>query len=313
VQFVDYYKVLGVERNASADEIQKAFRKLARQYHPDVNKSKEAEEQFKEINEAYEVLKDSEKRKRYDALGANWKQGQEFRPPPGWEQQFGGFQFNFGGGGQQQQHTFSGFSDFFDAIFGGHGAFAHGGFDGGQQFADRFETQPPTRTAELEISVEEAIRGATRTLEVMEPPGNNKRTLRVTIPPGSTEGTKIRLAGQGSSGDLVLKIKIAPHPRYSINGRTLVVKLPLAPWEAALGTKVDLALPDGGIKLTVPSGVQSGSRLRVRGRGLADKQGRRGDALAEVVVMVPTALSAAEREMFEKLSAVSNFNPRQAA
>ncbi len=316
MKFKDYYEVLGVPRTASAEEIQKAYRKLARKFHPDVNKTKEAEDRFKEINEANEVLSDPEKRKKYDVLGANWKAGQEFRPPPGWE---GGANFDFNGNGDV-----NGFSDFFEAFFGGGspfggagGPFGGGAFGGAGPFAGGGQRGRTPRgaaavEAEYEISIEDAVRGTTRTLQLQDQTGK-VRSISVTVPPGTTEGTKLKLAGKKGEGDVFLKVKFASHPRYSVSGHDLVVRLPVTPWEAALGAKIDLVLPDGNIKLSVPAGSQSGGKLRVRGRGLPKKGGERGDALAEIKVLVPTSLSPTEREMFEKLASVSRFNPRTAA
>lgn len=317
MQFKDYYQTLGVARKASAEEIQKAYRKLARKFHPDINKSKEAEDRFKEINEANEVLSDPEKRKRYDALGANWKAGQDFRPPPGWEANGGGFQFNFGEGGG----GFTGFSDFFDAIFGntgsrgaGSGAFSGAGFGsagpfGGATSAGFARAARQPREARLTISFEDAFQGATKSIQVHDPTGH-QRTLQVKIPIGTSDGATIRLPGKKGEGDLYLKIALAEHPRYAASGSDLVVKLPITPWEAALGAKVELALPDGTIKLSVPPGAQSGAKLRVRGRGFTRAKGVRGDALAELKIVVPASLSAEERKGFEDLAALSHFNPR---
>lgn len=313
MKFRDYYEVLGVARNASAEEIQKAYRKLARKYHPDLNKTKEAESLFKEINEANEVLSDPEKRKRYDALGANWKAGQDFQPPPGWEQGAGGgYGFNFGEGGAD----LGGFSDFFEAMFGGGfgGATGFGtrGGMGGAGGARSFTRQPQAQEAQLEITVDDAINGGTKAIQLRDPTGRT-RSLNVKIPAGTAEGSTIRLSGQSGEPDLFLRIKIAPHPRYSLSGNDLIVKLPISPWEAALGGKVDLVLPDGTIKLTIPPGAQSGSKLRIRGRGFGASKGERGDALAELKIVVPTSLSSNEKEMFQKLAETSRFNPRTAA
>jgi curved DNA-binding protein len=308
VKFRDYYEVLGVTRSASADEIQKAYRKLARKYHPDLNKTKEAEDRFKEINEANEVLSDPEKRKKYDTLGANWKAGQEFRPPPGWEQASG---FDFNGGGV------NGFSDFFEAFFGGGGSpfggaggfGAQGGFGGA---GPRMRRGPEPLEAEFEISIEDAVNGATKQIQLRDESGKT-RALTVKIPAGTTDGTKMKLAGKKGEGDVYLKVRLASHSRYSVVDHNLIVRLPVTPWEAALGAKVDLQLPDGSIKLSVPPGSQSGGKLRVRGRGLPKRGGDRGDVLAELRVVVPTKLSDSEREIFEKLASVSGFNPRSAA
>jgi curved DNA-binding protein len=312
VKFRDYYDVLGVPRSASGDEIQKAYRKLARKFHPDINKTKEAEDKFKEINEANEVLSDPSKRKKYDTLGANWRAGQEFQPPPGWNG--GGFDF----GGAHGAHGMNGFSDFFEAFFGGGGAapfgaaggFGGGAFGGGR--GQRMQRGNPPLEAEIEISIEDAVIGAKKQINLQDQTGK-VCSLTLTIPPGTAEGTKMKLSGKRGESDLLLKVRFAAHPRYSVVDHDLVVRLPLAPWEAALGSKVDLALPDGTIKLNVPAGAQSGSKLRVRGRGLPKKGGERGDALADIRVVVPTKLSDSEREIFEKLATVSRFNPRSAA
>jgi curved DNA-binding protein len=308
VKFRDYYEVLGVSRTASNDDIQKAYRKLARKYHPDINKTKEAEDRFKEINEANEVLSDPTKRKKYDTLGANWKAGQEFRPPPGWEGQgMGGFDFNGNG--------MNGFSDFFEAFFGGAGGSPFGGAGGpfgGAGRATRAPRGPQPVEAEFEISIEDAVKGATRQIQLRDASGK-VRSITVTIPAGTSEGSVLKLAGKKGESDVFLKVRLGAHPRYSVVDRDLVVKLPVAPWEAALGAKVDLVLPDGSIKLSVPAGSQSGGKLRVRGRGLPKKGGDRGDVLAEIRVVVPTTLSESEREVFEKLASVSRFNPRSAA
>lgn len=308
MKFKDYYEVLGLQRNASQEEIQKAYRRLARKFHPDINKTKEAEDRFKEINEANEVLSDADKRKRYDALGANWKAGQDFQPPPGWESNGGSYQFNFGGGGAD----FGGFSDFFDAIFGGSGfgstgAFGAGMGEGGRPFGRRAQ---PAAEAELTITIEDSLSGATKSVQVRDAQGAT-RSLQVKIPAGTPDGGTIRLAGKKGEPDLYLRIKLASHQRYSFSGNDLVVKLPVTPWEAALGAKVDLALPDGTVKLSLPQGSQSGAKLRIRGRGFTGTKGERGDVLAEVRICVPTALSAAERESFEKLAQMSQFNPRR--
>jgi len=321
VKFRDYYEVLGLDRKASQDEIQKAYRALARKYHPDINKEKGAEDRFKEINEANEVLGDPDKRKRYDALGANWKAGQDFQPPPGWDADGGSFRFNFAEG----QGNFGGFSDFFDAMFGGaafKGAgfggtgFGGAGFGGASQFRAgggsggpfAARKQAPTE-AELEISIEESLRGATKSIQLRDGDGRT-RNLQVKIPAATPDGGTIRLAGKKGESDLYLRIKLAQHARFSFSGSDLLVKLPVSPWEAALGAKVEVELPDGSIKVTIPSGSQSGTKLRVRGRGFSTSRGERGDAFVEVKIVVPATLSSVEREGFEKLAQLSQFNPR---
>ncbi len=341
VSYQDYYQTLGIARDASAAQVKKAFRKLAAKYHPDVNKAKDAEDKFKQINEAYEVLSDPEKRKLYDQLGPNWKAGQEFKPPPDWEKQFGGgnvrFQhggFSFGSSGD--------FSDFFEMLFGkgfeGTQAFgggaesifgggAHGArkiFTGGRGFGQQRPAAGDTQEASLEISVHDAVNGARRriTLSSTEEgasgmPEQKVRSFDVTIPPGSMDGTIIRLAGQGGrgsqgapSGDLLLHIKVAPDNIYSLQGKDLNVRVPVSPWEAALGADVDVLLPQGSVRVKVPAGAQSGTKLRLKGKG-AGKDGAKGDAYVEIQVAVPRHLTGEEKEIYEKLRSISKFNPRQ--
>lgn len=323
MKFQDYYETLGVTREASAEEVQKAYRKLARKYHPDVNKSKGAEERFKEIGEAYEVLKDPEKRRRYDALGANWKAGQEFRPPPGFE----GGQFYSSGGGAGVD--LGGFSDFFETLFGqGRGAsydFSGGGFRSSpHDFGRMFEGGAGARSrvgasqeAEITIPLEDVYRGAKTEVTLQSPHG--VKTLAVRIPPGTTDGSTIRLQGQGApgrgdgpAGDLHLKVKIAAHPRYGLTGYDLETVVPVAPWEAVLGAKVDFETLDGRVKLTIPSGAQAGQRFRLKGKGLARTATERGDLYAVLQITVPRDPSVEERAMYQELARVSGFNPRGA-
>lgn len=335
VKFQDYYATLGVSREASQEEITKAYRKLARKFHPDVSKEPGAEEKFKEISEAYEVLKDPEKRKRYDTLGSQWHAGQEFTPPPGWN-----VHFDFGGGpsggfqGADFESAFgdSGFSDFFDLLFGRMGFGGGSGFEGfaggpraagGRRARSRAAPrQGASMESEIEVSLEEAMRGATRSirLEAQEPSGAavESRNYDVKIPPGVKDGSVIRLGGQGgagsgggASGDLLLRVRFAPHPLFHAEGYDLVATLALAPWEAALGAKVPLATLDGSsVTLTIPPGTQSGQKLRLRDRGLPKGGGKRGDLFAQVKIVVPKSMSDEERELFEKLSRVSKFDPR---
>ena len=321
VKYQDYYEILGVPRDATDEAISKAFRKLARKYHPDVNKDKGAEAKFKELSEAHEVLGDPEKRKRYDALGANWQAGQDFRPPPGFEGfNFGGMGAGGNGGFEAHFGGAGGFSDFFSAIFGGLGG-GGGGFDpfagGARGFSGmggggRQSSEP--QTIDLDITLEEAFHGATKLVSlVAQDPrgGRSEKKLKIKIPPGSADGSIVRLSGQGGGGgDLLLRLRLAKHPRYRMDGTDLVVDLPVAPWEAALGCKVNLALLDGTIKLSVPLGTQAGQRLRVRGKGMPLRSGGRGDVLAEIRIVMPPELTSAERDLLEKLSVVSKFNPR---
>ena len=331
IKYQDYYNVLGVERGASADVIQRAFRKLARKYHPDVSKEKDAEEKFKQINEAYAVLKDPEKRQRYDALGANWQMGQEFTPPPGWEN----IRFDFGPrtGGGARDFDFAGddgFSSFFSAIFGdAHGRgtqFRSGpGPQQGPFGGAAFARNGATHEADVTISLDDAYHGATRRMafDVVEPgpdgaPRRGRKTFQVKIPPGTTEGSTIRLAGQGGQGmgggkpgDLLLRVRVAKHPRFRIRERDLLMTLPIAPWEAALGAKVNVETLDGQVTLKVPAGSPSGRQLRLRGKGLPEKSGQgRGDLLVELSIAVPEKLSDEEKGLFEKLAEASRFDPR---
>ncbi len=333
IQYKDYYESLGVSRNASQDEIQRAYRQLARKYHPDVNKSKEAEAKFKEASEAYEVLKDPEKRKRYDALGANWKSGQAFTPPPGYEN----FRFEFGGsgaGGKGFHFSPDGFSDFFEAVFGNgrfgatgsrpnFGAAGSGARSRGGRFG--FDPRSPGSTggqnleAEITVSLHDAYHGATRQLSLQDPATGQTKTLEVKIPAGIVSGSKIRLKGQGttdetagSGGDLILRVHIGHHPRFEVHGRNLHVTVPITPWEAALGAKVPVPTLAGDVTLTVPPGASSGQKLRLRGKGLPhrDHPDRHGDLLVHLKMVVPKDLSDEERELFERLAEKSGFNPR---
>ncbi|MFP4379247.1 MAG: DnaJ C-terminal domain-containing protein [Candidatus Sumerlaeia bacterium] len=330
VKFQDYYELLGVDRSASNEEIQKAFRKQARKYHPDINKTPEAEEKFKQINEAYEVLRDPEKRKRYDQLGQNYHAGQEFTPPPGWEN----VNVNFGGGrpggGPNVKFTsgdFGGFSDFFQSIFGdmmggGFGG-AQTGATGGRQSNAWRAARGQDHEATIQVSLHEAAHGAKKriSLERVSPAGNGGMkpevsSYDVTIPKGVTDGSTIRLAGQGSpgmnggeAGDLYLKVKLQPDPRFEIQGHNLHTQVKLAPWEAALGGEVRVPTLDGSVTMKVPAGTQSGQTLRLREKGLPKRKGSPGDIMVKLQIATPKNLSDKERELFEELAKVSNFKP----
>jgi DnaJ-class molecular chaperone len=332
VKFQDYYEVLGVPRTASEDEIRKAFRKLARKYHPDVNPGdKSAEEKFKQINEANEVLSDSEKRKRYDQLGQNWKAGADFTPPPGWEGmrvEYGDLGDLFGSG-----RGSSGFSDFFESLFGGRRSSRAGA---------GFRMRGQDIEAEVALPIEAAHRGMTRSLTLQatetcpDCAGTGRKenkmcptcrgaglvsrpkSLEVNIPAGVREGSVIRLAGQGDPGtdggppgDLFLHVRLQPHPLFRIQGDDIQIELPVAPWEAALGGKANVPTIDGPVEMTIPAGAQGGLRLRLRGQGLNRRGGGRGDEYVKLKIVIPPKLTDAEKDLFQKLAAQSRFNARE--
>ncbi|MGH9822942.1 MAG: DnaJ C-terminal domain-containing protein, partial [Blastocatellia bacterium] len=332
VKFRDYYDVLGVKRDASQDEIKRSYRKLARKYHPDVNPGDtSAEEKFKGLNEAYEVLSDPEKRERYDQLGENWKAGAEFTPPQGWQGStvhYGDFSDIFKSGDRQ-----TGFSDFFETLFGGARAAT-----GGRGFATRGQDVE----AEIELSLEDVDQGATRTItlsatETCPDCGGTgvrqgkvcptchgagavlrPRTLDVNVPTGLRDGSTVRLSAQGQPGshggppgDLFLHVKMLPHPLFTVVGDDdIQIELPVAPWEPALGAKVSVPTLDDPVEMTIPAGAQGGQRLRLRGQGLHKRRGGRGDEYVKLKIVVPLHLNPKERELMEKLASESSFNPR---
>ncbi len=307
MDFKDYYSTLGVSKTASEKEIKQAFRKLARKHHPDLNSGdKVAEAKFKEINEAYEVLGDPEKRAKYDALGENWKGGQDFTPPPG---------AGAPGNGWRPAETaewqdLGGFSDFFASIFGR----APGGRAPGRAREGRGGFGIPFPGADLEsemrVSLEDLLRGGRRRFAL------GGRSLEVEVPLGSRDGTVLRLAGQGEKGegggppgDLFLRLRLVPHPRYRVSGDDLEMDLPIAPWQAVLGDEVALDTPDGPVTLRVPAGTSSERRLRLRGRGLPRRDGGRGDLHAVTRIVVPERPTPAERAAYE---ALKRGSPRRA-
>lgn len=321
VQYKDYYQSLGVPRTASDAEIKKAFRKLARQYHPDVAKDKKrAEEKFKEINEAYEVLGDAPKRKKYDELGANWKSGSEFRTPPGWGSAGGGRAPHgaggTGAGGQDFEFEFggTGFSDFFEQMFGARGARRAGGSGRQPQFADEeFAGRGHDIEGDIMVTLEEATRGSVRTVRVTHNDGRGTRTEshQVKIPPGVTEGQKLRVAGRGEAGgDLYLRVRLAKHPDFEVDDHNLIYEAELAPWEAVLGAEISVPTLGGRVNIKIPPGTQSGQKLRVRGRGLPQRNGGNGDLIVVARVEVPAKVTEAERKLWEQLARESKFNPR---
>jgi curved DNA-binding protein len=299
VEYKDYYKILGVDRKASHADIAKAFKKLARKYHPDLNPGdKKAEENFKELNEAYEVLKDEEKRRLYDQLGPNWQHGQQFQGGASSEN----FQFNFGGSGFSSGS--GGFSDFFETLFGGRS----GGF-GPDPFGGFSARQARGRDAEAEcaISLEDALKGGSRQISLKTPDG--PKTLNVTIPAGVREGARLRLAGQGSAsmggnnqpGDLYLRIVFSPHPLFRLEGDNIVYELSLLPWQAVLGAKMRVPTLEGEVELSVPAGTGSGRRMRLKGKGLG-QAGKRGDEFVSISIRSPEKLTPRQRELWEALA-----------
>lgn len=320
VRYQDYYEILGLSRSAGQDEIKKAYRKFARRYHPDVNKDRGSEEKFKQIAEAYEVLGDPDKRRKYDSLGSNWQMGQEFSPPP--RNDHGRVHYEFSGSDSGPFADASGFSDFFEAIFsglGGQASFDRGGASG------RIRRKGPDHEAEITISLEEAYNGARKAVSLqtseIDPQGRVRRGVKdynISIPRGVTEGSRIRLTGQGGTGpgtsqagDLYLHVHIAPHPSFTLQDRNLEVTLPVTPWEAALGAKVTLPTLEGRATLSIPAGTQGGQRIRLRGKGMpARGTMEAGDLIATIQVSIPTNLTSAEKKLFESMASVSRFNPR---
>lgn len=308
MQFKDYYQTLGVARDASADDLKKAFRKLARKYHPDVSKEPDAEQRMREVNEAYTVLSDPEKRAAYDQLGSGYQPGQDFRPPPDWD---AGFEFS---GHGFSPHEAADFSDFFAELFG------HMGGAGARRGG--FRTQGEDHHAKVLLDLEDAFSGATRqiTLRVPQVDAQGRvrtttRTLNVKIPRGVRAGQVIRLAGQGApgtagapAGDLLLEVQFKPHPRLRVDGRDLHLTLPVAPWEAALGGVVPVSLPQGSVKVRIPEGAQSGQQLRVRGHGIPGQPP--GDLLLELQVVLPPATTPTARQLYETMARDLAFDPR---
>ena len=310
VQFRDYYETLGVSKTANEDDIRSAFRKLARKYHPDVAKDKKtAEEKFKQINEAYEVLSDPEKRRKYDQLGENWNQPGGFQPPPQWGagQPGGGFHRGSGeNGGVEFEFGGTGFSDFFEAFFGGgRGRSAFGGFGQRETMAERGSDVE----ADIMVTLEEALHGSTRQVSLRRAGSKKTETYQVKIPRGVREGQRIRLAGQGEaserggkSGDLFLRVRLARHPDFSVEGSDLVHEVKIAPWQAVLGDQLIVPTLEGNARLKLPSGTQGGQRFRLRERGLPGVSGQRGDLYVVVQIALPKKLTEREREIWEQLA-----------
>ncbi len=313
MEFKDYYKIMGVKRDATQDEIKRAYRKLARKYHPDVSKEADAEERFKEVGEAYEVLKDPEKRAAYDQLGANWKAGQDFNPPPDWDQ---GFEFH--GGGFTGADA-AGFSDFFEELFGRAGYSQAGGQQTGYR---EYNMRGEDTHAKVFIDLEDAYKGASKTLTLkhseMGPDGRphlKERTLNVHIPKGVRQGQHLRLAGQGGAGmgkgqagDLYLEIEFNPHPFYRVEGKDVYLDLPVAPWEAALGAKVKVPTPTGPVDMKIPPESQAGKKMRLKGRGIPGKSP--GDLYVVLQIALPPANTEKAKQAYKDFAEAVPFNPR---
>jgi curved DNA-binding protein len=307
MEFKDYYEVMGVSRDATADDIKRAYRRLARKYHPDVSKEPEAEARFKEVGEAYEVLKDPEKRAAYDQLGSRWKEGQDFRPPPDWD-----FHFETG-------QDAGAFSDFFESLFGG----AHGArrAQGGRRSA--FRTRGFDRQASVGITLEEAFHGTNRTLSLDQVeqdatgrPTRKTRQLNVKIPAGVTAGQQIRLAGQGEpgmgggpAGDLFLRVELRPHRLFRVHGKDVSLELPVTPWEAALGETIRVPTLSGKVDLRIPKGSQSGRQLRLKGKGLPGDPP--GDQHVILKIVTPAAETEAQEALYRQMAEAMPMNPRQ--
>ena len=317
MQFKDYYETLGLERGASQDDIKKAYRRLARRYHPDVSDAPDAEARFKEVGEAYEVLKDPEKRAAYDEFGQDWKAGQDFRPPPGWD---AGFEFSGAGTGA------SGFSDFFETLYGEGraGGFSRGPDGFGRHGGQRAGLKGEDHHARVLIALEDAYTGGSRTITLRTPGiaddgrvGTKARSIRVSIPKGITAGKRIRLAGQGAPGgpgarpgDLFLEIEFEPHPIFAVEDSDVLLTLPVAPWEAALGATIEVPTLGGAVTLKVPAGSQSGQRLRLRGRGMPAQPA--GDQIVTLRIDTPPADSAEKEAFYERMRELMPWDPRAA-
>jgi len=298
MKYKDYYKILGVERGTSDEEIKKAYRKLARKYHPDVSKEQNAKEKFQEVSEAYETLRDKEKRAAYDSLGSGFRPGQDFRPPPDWFDRFGS--------GQAEDLRDVDLSDLFEQM----GIF--GRARGRRGFGRNVPIPGEDYELPVRISLEEAARGAERQIQV------DGQAITARIPKGASDGQRLRLRGKGGSGanggpsgDLYLQIVLEPHPLYRARGHDLEVELPIAPWEAALGAEVEVPTLDGRVTMKVPSGSKGGQKMRLSGKGLPKPGGGAGDLYAVLEIVLPATLTEGEKKLYEELRSVSKFDPRQ--
>jgi curved DNA-binding protein len=306
MKYKDYYKILGVERSAGEDDIKKAYRKLARKYHPDVSKEPDAKEKFQEVSEAYETLRDKEKRAAYDSLGSGFRPGQDFRPPPDWFDRFGG-ERGEDLGGVDLSELFESLGAFGRATGFGRGRAGRSGRRGPAMAFPGEDYEVP-----VHLTLEEAFRGTERTVQL-----DGGRTFTARIPPGATDGQRLRLRGKGGPGmnggppgDLYLQIHLEPHPLFRASGHDLDLEVPLAPWEAALGAQVEIPTMTGRVTMKVPAGSKAGQRLRLAGKGLPKPGGGAGDLYAHLTIEVPNPLTDAEKKLFEELPRVSKFNPR---
>jgi curved DNA-binding protein len=313
MDFKDYYAIMGVARDATQDEIKRAYRKLARKFHPDVSKAKDAEKRFKELGEAYEVLKDPEKRAAYDQLGKDYRDGQNFRPPPNWD---AGFEFEGGGFTDADQ---GGFSDFFETLFG-----RRGGFSTGPRQGHRAQGRGEDHHARIAIGLEDAFHGATIGVDLALPEydrngylQNRKRSIQVKVPKGVSAGKRIRLAGQGGAGynggmagDLYLEIELKPHRLFQVDGKDVVLTLPVSPWEAALGGKVKVPTLAGQVELTVPAGARTGQKLRLKGRGLGPAGKPAGDQIVVLKIVLPAADTDERKAFYRNMAEKMPFDPR---
>lgn len=329
MEYKDYYQIMGVERNATQDEIKRVYRKLARKYHPDVSKEKNAEKHFKEVGEAYEVLKDPEKRTAYDQLGANWKSGQDFNAPPDWD---AGFEFD--GGGFTEQYSSGGFegadaySDFFESLFG-HGfqqSAGHGQTERQAGHQSAYHAKGSDHHAKILIDLEDAMHGTTRSISLRVPDVDatghvtaRERVLKITIPKGIKQGQHIRLGGQGNpgmgsgkAGDLYLEIEFNPHSLYRVDGRDVYLELPVAPWEAALGAAIAVPTPGGKVEMKIAPGSANGKKMRLKGRGIpaSANNNSAGDFYVVLQINLPPAHSEKEKAVYEQMKQTFNFNPR---
>ncbi len=312
MQYKDYYKIMGVDKNATQDEIKRAYRKLARKYHPDVSKERDAEKKFKELGEAYEVLKDPQKRAAYDRMGSNFQDGQPFTPPPGWD---AGFVFR---GGGFTDHDSRGFSEFFESLFGQQRATENRS----RHYESYFHTDGSDQHAKILIDLEDSFHGTTRSLSLTVPELdeqghviNKQRVLNVKIPKGITAGQRIRLSGQGGSGygqgkngDLYLTIEFNKHPWFHAEGKDLYLDLPVTPWESALGGSISIPTPDGTVSMKIPPNSQSGQKLRLKNKGLPGTP--RGDLYAVLRIVTPPAHSAEQKALYEQMAKTMPMNPR---